>query len=473
MNWPDDFINKIICGDCLETMRAMPDESIDMVMTSPPYWGLRDYGTGPDQLGLEPTPEMYIEHLTEIFNEAKRVLKKEGTLWLNIGDTYFAHGGSRGNKTCPGADTLRGNPFLKEVAPAFRADPKCGLQSKCLCMIPERLAWSLIQNGWILRNKNIWYKKNAMPSSVTDRFSNRWEYLFMFSKSTKSVYWTNKKTLKLATKQPAGIQGIKGEDWEWGRCPKCEGCGEIIYKEKPKNCSRCKGYGKIKISFWTGHDYYFDLDAVRQPYIEPLNRWGGPILDIPKKTKWKSDDEKAKWAMSVRIRQSRPNPAGKNPGDVFEINTQSFPEAHFAVFPESLCEKPIKAGCPEEVCKKCGKARERIIEKFVPSPADGLPKRKGKRYGESTGGGHGKTSILNMSDGDAYVKWKQDHPDKTTGWTACDCKAGYEPGIVLDPFAGAGTALFVAQQLKRRFIGIDIKKEYCELAEKRLAQGVL
>lgn len=418
MNWPDDFINKIICGDCLEVMKEMPDECIDMAITSPPYWGLRDYGVeqvfggdedckhewGADliqkqrgvaagktaqvgnqkkkiqgthinqgnycqkcqawrgQLGLEPTPEMYIEHLTEIFNEVKRILKKEGTFWLNISDTYSGSGGAGGDYNIGG---------LREGQPRFKQG-ETKLQPKCLLMIPERLSWSLIQNGWILRNKNIWHKPNAMPSPFKDRFSNTYEFVYMFSKNNKPIYWTNKKTLKLVLKKPPGINGKQGEDWEWRDI-----AGEIK-----------------KYSFWTSHDYYFDLDGVREAYIEPLNRWGGPKIDIPKKTKWKSDDEKAKWAMSVRIRQSRPNPAGKNPGDLFNVNTQSFLGAHFAVFPERLCEKPIKAGCPEG-------------------------------------------------------------------------------GIVLDPFSGVGTALFVAQHLKRRFIGTDIKKEYCELAKKRLAQGVL
>ena len=195
---------------------------------------------------------------------------------------------------------------------------------KCLLMIPERLAWSLIQNGWILRNKIIWYKPNAMPSSVTDRFSNRWEYLFMFSKSQR---------------------------------------------------------------------YYFDLDAVREAHKE-----SSIIRD---KQGYKSSPMKGRYTMPGENREGTPdqefnNPLGKNPGDIWIIPTVAcpFPGVHFATFPEKLCKKAIIPGSPEN-------------------------------------------------------------------------------GIVLDPFCGVGTALYVAKQLKRRFIGIDIKKEYCELAEKRLAQGVL
>ena len=380
--YPDDFINKIICGDCLEVMKEMPDKCVDVVICSPPYWGLRDYGTGPDQLGLEPTPEFYIEHLTEIFNEAKRVLKKEGTLWLNIGDTYGGSWQDYGSRN-GGQRNKQTKSFPRKGSPQFYP-PTARVMPKCLLMIPERLAWSFIQNGWILRNKIVWYKPNAMPSSVTDRFSNRWEYLFMFSKSQK---------------------------------------------------------------------YYFDLDAVREPYTNSTHeRMKYPIHKIPRA--WA--DEDAMPMSGGKVPNFNISDLGKNPGEVFEINTQPFPEAHFAVFPEKLCEKPIKAGCPEEVCKKCGKARERIVETVNPRP-DGGTRNVGDR----------KDGYTTKLPSNPYAEKKE------IGWTSCDCNAGFEGGIVLDPFCGAGTALYVAKEMKRRFIGIDIKQEYCDMCEKRLAQGVL
>lgn len=612
LEWPHDFINKIICGDCLEMMKEMPKNSIDMVITSPPYWGLRDYGfeqifggdkncehewgscqiehdalryrghnanvgsnKNPEihpgkegsggnycqlckawkgQLGLEPTPEMYIEHLTEIFNEVKRVLKKGGTLWLNISDTYSGSGGAggdynlgglregepkykqgkifnnkykkidaawlaafidsegtiqihkqkRGNnspsyqphiaiamtqremldkaysitglgavwkmnyKTSTGKNvyqwSVRGQQGkelieqiyaylilkkkqtailwmlcnnLKDRKDGKRVKPenlkyrenlyqavkelnqlripdlkiiepiKSRFSAKCLCMIPERLAWSLIQNGWILRNKIVWYKPNAMPSSVTDRFSNRWEYLFMFSKSQR---------------------------------------------------------------------YCFDLDAVRETYTEPMNRWGGDNLVAKGESTW----DKGTGQETYRDRNMRPNPDGKNPGDVFEINTQPFPEAHFAVFPEKLCEKPIKAGCPEEVCKKCGKARERIVNidrsKCRVQKPTNIKRHKeivdGGKYAKKECNPDGTGGDRRISVGDIY-NYSIGAKRKTIGWTSCECNAGFEGGIVLDLFAGAGTALYVAKEMRRRYIGIDIKQEYCDMCEERLAQCVL
>jgi len=149
-------------------------------------------------------------------------------------------------------------------------------------------------------------------------------------------------------------------------------------------------------------------------------------------------------------------PEGKNPGDFFEITTQPFPEAHFAVFPEKLCEKPIKAGCPEQVCKRCGKARERIT-KLTYSKKRTITEKNSAFKKEAQG--VSKKSTLGYRT-----------ESKTINWTSCDCDAGFEPGIVFDPFAGAGTVGVVAKKLGRRFILIDIKKEYCEMAKKRIAQ---
>lgn len=363
----EDIINKIHCADCLDFMKEMPSNSIDMCLTSPPYWGLRDYGieqifggdkdckhdfgiihrragdkSGPHgpgsmlgltkhaqhevrkgeptktcskcqawkgQLGLEPTPEMYIEHLTDIFNEVKRVLKKEGLFWLNIGDTY-------GGSCQGGGDTgLSKERYRKELL-TYTDKPQKKLMPKCLLMIPERLSWSLIQNGWTLRNKIPWIKPNCMPSPVKDRFSNKWEYVFYFVKSQRN---------------------------------------------------------------------YFDLDSVREPHKEPLR----PNLDKGSATQGGQP--------GIKIEPREKNSLGKNPGDIWVINTVPCPikGIHFATFPEELCRKAIIPGCPEN-------------------------------------------------------------------------------GIVLDPFVGIGTACYVAQKLGRKFIGIDIKPEYCDKAENiRLAQGVL
>jgi len=375
-------VNKIYQGDALSVLQTFPDNSIDMCMTSPPYWGLRDYGVEQifsdgwkGQLGLEPTPEMYIQHMTEIFHEVKRVLKKEGTLWLVIGDTY-------GGSCQGGGDTgISKERYRKELL-TYKDTPQKKMMPKCLMMIPERLAWSMIQDGWILRNKNIWYKHNGMPSSVHDRFSNKYEFVYMFSQAQK---------------------------------------------------------------------YYFNLDAVREAHLtkEPI----GYERNIGGKSRSATIQPRSKTALVTY------GEGGKNPGDVFEINTQPFPEAHFAVYPVKLCEKPIKAGCPKEVCVKCGKARERIIKKGKSLwqlnkdiPAKNYP-MKNDNYKRS---------------GREYWRNKENHPDKFIGWTKCGCNAGFKPGVVLDPFSGAGTTCYTAVKLGRDFIGIEIGEKYKAMSEDRI-----
>jgi len=366
------MIRVIVNGDSLAVLGGMGDGSVDMCLTSPPYWGLRDYGVE-GQLGLESSPELYIERMTEIFHEVKRVLRDDGTLWLNIGDTYSANRGYQ----------VADNKW-KDVGNHMSMSVPNGMQPKCLCMIPERLAWSLIEDGWILRNKIIWYKPNAMPSSVRDRFSNKYEFIYLFAKQQK---------------------------------------------------------------------YYFDLDAVREPHQQ---EWGSRDRTNMK------NRQIVDYGKSALTNESQ-NPLGKNPGDVFQIPTQPFPEAHFAVFPEKLCEKPIKAGCPLEVCRKCGKARERMSETLY---SGGIVDPNKENYGRPNSGYEVKTEkgFGGTKSNRAEIK------KETIGWTSCDCNADFQPGIVLDPFCGAGTVGVVAKEQGKRFIGIDIKYEYCQMAKRRIAQ---
>lgn len=170
-------LNEIICGDSLEVLRTLPAESVDCCITSPPYWNLRDYGQD-GQLGLEPHFDEYIEKLCAIFDEIKRVLKPEGTCFVNIGDTYS------GNKE--GKTDEKVSAYLKETSTAIHK--KAVIQEKCLCQIPSRFGIEMTNRGWILRNRIIWYKPNAMPSSAADRFSPDFEDIFFFVKSKKYYF---------------------------------------------------------------------------------------------------------------------------------------------------------------------------------------------------------------------------------------------------------------------------------------------
>ena len=166
-------------GDSLDILRTLPDQSVDCCVTSPPYFGLRDYGTE-GQYGLEASPAEYVETMRALFAEVRRVLADDGTLWLNLGDTYYS---GKGAAVGPDKKQPARRGYIRPVdkSGADWAKPKS------LLGIPWRVAFALQDDGWILRNEIIWSKPNAMPESVTDRLSSRHEHLFMLTKSRR--YW--------------------------------------------------------------------------------------------------------------------------------------------------------------------------------------------------------------------------------------------------------------------------------------------
>jgi len=165
--------NMIMAGDVMDKLKELPDGSIDCVVTSPPYWGLRDYGC-PGQIGLEKTPEEYVAKMVAVFREVRRVLKDEGTLWLNLGDSYVGggRGGQSEEKRSENGQPVYGNPGL---VPS-------GMKAKDMVGIPWRVAFALQADGWYLRSDIIWAKPNPMPESVTDRPTKSHEYIFLLSK---------------------------------------------------------------------------------------------------------------------------------------------------------------------------------------------------------------------------------------------------------------------------------------------------
>jgi len=270
--------NIILQGDALTKLKELPDESINCVMTSPPYWALRDYGVE-GQIGLEPTFEEYINNLCDIFDEVKRVLRKDGTCWVNLGDTYNAgrSGGHAGGKITFGKTENNLEAYPKQSGVNVE-----GMSAKCLTMIPFRFALEMINRGWILRNTIIWHKPNCMPSSVKDRFTVDFEYVFFFVKNKK--YWFE--TQYESHKSPKSIIRMKA------------------------------GFNQNQSWDVTKRDKYKKVSSMR------ANHGGKTNPDAY-------------------------NPLGRNKRTVWSICPKPFKEAHFAVYPEELCETPIKAGCPE------------------------------------------------------------------------------------------------------------------------------
>jgi site-specific DNA-methyltransferase (adenine-specific) len=300
-------INKIICGAAEDVLKTFPDESINCCISSPPYWALRDYGID-GQLGLEPTFEEYIDKLCNIYDEVKRVLRPDGTCWVNLGDTYAAHkdcksvgqtiarGTSREKTHCidKGKSASRNSKMLK----------KMGMPDKSLCLIPQRFAIEMVNRGWILRNTIIWHKPNPMPSSAKDRFTVDFEYVYFFTKSNTTLYWVRPDG-KMVSKQPDYKAGIEGLDWKWG-----------VRKGK-----------RVKLSLWQGRDYWFE------PQYEAHTDPKGSL----ERSKYVGHTDNGK--RLSRKDQYRPdaytfNPLGRNKRTVWTIPTQPFPQAHFACVDE-------------------------------------------------------------------------------------------------------------------------------------------
>jgi DNA modification methylase len=168
---------RVLQGDCIESLKTLDDESVNCCVTSPPYWGLRDYGET-DQLGLEETPEEYVANMVKVFSEVKRVLTKDGTLWLNLGDSYAGN--------C--SRTYSGRDGMGKEREGIYSRSGDGLKSKDLVGIPWRVAFALQADGWYLRQDIIWHKPNPMPESVADRCTKAHEYIFLLSKSSKYYY---------------------------------------------------------------------------------------------------------------------------------------------------------------------------------------------------------------------------------------------------------------------------------------------
>ena len=259
---------KILQGDCIQSLKKLEDESINTCITSPPYWGLRDYNGEEKQLGLEETPEEFVENLVNVFREVKRVLRDDGTVWLNLGDSY-----SSGGRTTTTNQTLRGDKDYGVTRPK----PSEGIKPKDLIGIPWRVAFALQSDGWYLRQDIIWHKPNPMPESVTDRCTKAHEYIFLLSKNAK--YYFDNEAIKedaVAKDRAAGNKvPQKGTDQPFSETKQ----GLIKAQQK-------KYQKRNKRSVWTvttkpfkgAHFATFPMDLI-EPCVLAGCPEGGTVLD--------------------------------------------------------------------------------------------------------------------------------------------------------------------------------------------------
>lgn len=285
---------EILQGDCLSVLKTIPDSSVQMCVTSPPYYGLRDYGVD-GQIGLEDTPEQFISRLVDVFREVRRVLKDDGTLWVNIGDSYCGTG-NKGDYKDPKNPNGRNGQKI-----AVNGKLGGAYKSKDLIGIPWMLAFALRADGWFLRQDIIWQKPNPMPESVTDRCTKSHEYIFLLSKSRQ--YYFDHESIQ----EPA----------------------------KPESIDR------YKYEFMTGKE---------QANFRP----GGASNTAGMKTpqfKHKNLQENGQHNHSMHERRAQGLPDEqymvRNKRDVWTVSTKPYSGAHFATFPEDLIKPCILAGSRE------------------------------------------------------------------------------------------------------------------------------
>jgi len=261
-------------GNCLQIIPEMDDQSIHCCVTSPPYWGLRDYGEG-DQIGLEATPEAYVEQMVNVFREVKRVLRGDGTLWLNLGDSYAREGGRTANVPRPW-DGRGQDPGGQHDKRALASD--IGLKQKDLVGIPWRVAFALQADGWYLRQDIIWAKPNPMPESVTDRCTKAHEYIFLLSKSPRYYYDADAIKEDLVypneTRRPLGSKGA----WQMDGRGQRDNGGGAEYEGYPDKRNKRSVWTVTTKPFKGAHFATFPPDLI-EPCVLAGCPEGGIVLD--------------------------------------------------------------------------------------------------------------------------------------------------------------------------------------------------
>jgi DNA modification methylase len=491
------------CGDVLDVLKTMEAGSVHMVCTSPPYYSLRDYGTGTweggdsgcghkvrlnhsvgssalggsteaqghsqegyrdvcrrcgarrvdRQIGLEGSPDEYVACLVRVFGEIRRVLRDDGTCWLNIGDSYaqneIRHRNGQGSPNYHGSPD---NDWPRATAQTGRKVAH-GFAPGNLFLIPHRVALALQADGWTVRMDAVWAKPAPMPESVSGW---RWERHRrkvrgnLHLKGTDFYAGKAHKRLQQGLVEHSGNSVLPTAEWEpCPGCSKCEPHGGLVLRRGAWRPTRAHEY---VFQLTKGERYYGDGEGVRTPLAREWDPETNGAVG--------HNDGHGLWGPSGKGTPA-PNPAGANLRSVWRIGPEPLKDAHFACFPSRLPALCIQASTSERgVCPACGSPWARVVEREqLKRPR---PNEYTKRQPDAEGiGNHCANDVAGVRN-------------ETVGWRPT-CSCGCEdtmPAIVLDPFCGSGTTLLAARRLGRRALGIDLSPEYCAMARKRVAEDL-
>jgi hypothetical protein len=384
------------------------------------------------QIGSESNPQEFIVKLVDLFCAiGDTLLRPDGSLWVNLGDTWSGSGGA-------GGDYNEGG--LREGQPKWKPG-KSSIPRKSLTAIPERFLIAMIDRGWICRNKPIWFKgkdatdrpddsetvaltSNGMPISAEDRLKETWEQWYHFVRSNKPVRWVHQQTCKVVTKKPR-------QEYE----PVLDEAGNQVYLPNGKPKQR---------PLWVSEDYFYNLDEIREPMVKGLSG---------------STYTEGKTGVNGLGRTSQAeridNPLGRNPGDLWFVPLSPFPLAHFACYPPGICEIPAKATIPQAICKRCGCPRQAVYA--VSREYRGGSGRAGRQPGE-IGGKNLDPGLAGQVRANHDLRMGPVLVGHIIGYTDCGCGAGYEGAIALDPFFGSGST---AQGVNEAVKPVTVDGDYC------------
>lgn len=454
-NQPCTCGTTLYLGDCLDVLRSIPSGTVHAVVTSPPYFAIRSYlpKDHPDkskEIGSEPTPEVFIQTMVEVFREVRRVLRDDGVCWVNLGDSHDA--GTKSPRK-PRHQTEHGYWNNEDISQRVSA----GMPAGNLLNIPHRVAEALRQDGWIWRQTIVWAKRSPMPESV-----NGWRWMrcrVKVGRQDAPQGGLSSRDMGEHSHGPASGE-YRGEEKlipQWSPCPGCEKCisnGGYVLRRGSGRCTTAHEY--VFLFAKTGK-YFWDSEASKEEQSKGTHkRFGKNGKKSPACPKEAPAGSGIANNESYSAARRNMIIGGRNPRSVWTLSSEPTKVLHFATYPSELVRRCL-ASAPSKVCPTCGAPWVPVVE------AEAMVIRKS-----------GRDDLRDDNTARTATSGTMVSPPKSTchGYRpTCSCPA-HEPigGVCLDPFCGIGTTGQTARHFGMRFIGIDLNEEYLEHARVRIAK---